>query len=294
MTMLNKLILGTANFINPYGIYSDGHTIDNEIIQDIFKTAQEWNVNIFDTAFVYGDFFSLLNKNFNLSNLKIITKFNIIDDYDVILKRIQYAKEKYNFNEYYGLLIHDPWNLSKIDTRKMFNFFEIIKKQDLVKKIGISIYDMDDFENFKQFVDPEFIELIQIPLNPLNQTFINNKFLDYTLQNNIEVHARSLFLQGVLLSDRVPKALRELEPLWNIFIDGAKCYSSRLEALLCWGFSQNAINKWILGVASLENFLNILQQSQNINVENIKQSNSFDVLKNISHPLVDPRNWNFL
>jgi aryl-alcohol dehydrogenase-like predicted oxidoreductase len=195
------------------------------------------------------------------------------------------AKEQYNFGGYYGLLVHDPQNLKIIDKDELLSLFDKLRNNDLVIKIGISAYDLNDIENFRKIIDPE---LIQIPFNPINQTFINDEFIDYVEQKEIEVHARSLFLQGVLLSDKLPEFLNDLEPLWCLYMEATKSFKSRLDALLSWAFTHKWVSKWILGVSCKQDLLGIIEsKSQEV-------AHSFFALKGIVHPMADPRNWKII
>lgn len=275
--MLSKIGIGTANFTQNYGILSSGSVID---VDSILKLAVDNGIDTFDTAFAYGDFPSLLRDN--LSDVKIITKFSILDDYNTIFQKMKYAKEQNNFDGYYGLLIHDPQNLAEVNKSEIVSLFDKLRKNNLVKKIGISVYDISDLKNFRNIIDPD---IIQIPLNPLNQIFVNDKFVNYVEQQGIEVHARSLFLQGVLLSDKLPESLNDLEPLWRLYMEVTKSYNSRLDALLSWALTHQWVSKWILGVSCKQDLEGIIES------KNQAVSPSFFALKNMSHTMADPRNW---
>ena len=274
--MLSKIGIGTANFTQNYGILSSGDAVD---VHSILKLVMENKIDTFDTAFGYGDFLSFVGEE---SNLKIITKFRVLDNYNDIFQKMKDAKEQYNFGGYYGLLIHDPQNLEKADKGELLRLFDKLRNDGLVKKIGISVYDLNDLENFRNIMEPD---LIQIPLNPLNQAFINDKFIDYVRQQEIEVHARSLFLQGVLLSDKLPESLNDLEPLWRLYMEATKSYKSKLDALLLWAFTHQWVSKWILGVSCKQDLEEIIES------KNKKISDPFSALKDMAHPMTDPRNW---
>ena len=183
-------------------------------------------------------------------------------------------------------MLHDPQNLHKIDQQKLRGFFDCLREHDYVQKIGVSAYDLQEIKNFHSIKIPD---IIQIPLNPLNQTFINDEFLDYINIHNIEVHARSLFLQGVLLSEHLPQELVNLRPLWKKFIEIVRPYQSKLKALLSWASTQDWVHKWVIGVSSSDNLQEIINYSKNIEVLDLL--NHLIDFKNIKHPLIDPRNW---
>ncbi len=288
--MLSKIGIGTANFTQNYGILPSDDAID---VNSILKLATDHGIDTFDTAFAYGDFLSILDDKSDLSNLNVITKFSILDDYDAIFQKMKHVKEQYSFDGYYGLLIHDPQNLERADKGELLSLFDKLHNGGLVKKIGISVYDLNDLEGFRNIIDPE---LIQIPLSPLSQTFVNDKFIDYVERQEIEVHARSLFLQGVLLSDKLPESLNNLEPLWRLYMgifeqhsemymDATKSYNLRLEALLSWAFTHQWVSKWILGVSCKQDLEEIIESN------NQEISHPFSSLKYMAHPMTDPRNW---
>lgn len=283
--MLTKIAIGAANFTQSYGILSDGHAINEIDLESIFEIAEARNINAYDTAFAYGDLFSLFKNKAQLKNLQITTKFSALDDYDEVLKRIKKDNED-SCDAYYGLLIHDPQNLKKIQKNKLKKFFDEVRGEGLVKKIGVSVYDFDDLQSFKEVCNPD---LVQVPLNPLNQVFLDGGFASYVEAQNIEVHGRSLFLQGILLLDELPEKLKSLEPVWRIFTEARKAYQSHLEALLTWALSQKLVDKWVLGISSPNDLLEIVKCSKNI--MNNSSSFQFELLKTIKHPLSDPRNW---
>ena len=275
--MLSKIGIGTANFTQKYGILSCDDAIDVDLT---VKLAVNSGIDTFDTAFAYGDFPSLLCDN--LSNLRIITKFSVLDNYDDIFQKMKDAKEQNNFDGYYGLLIHDPQNLAEVNKSELLSLFDKLRENDLVKKIGISVYDLNDLENSRNIIDPD---IIQIPLNPLNQIFVDDNFIDYVEKKEVEVHARSLFLQGVLLSDRLPLSLRDLEPLWRLYMEITKPFKSRLEALLSWAFTHKWVSKWVLGVSSVADLIEIIESKSQA------EPHLFSALKDMTHSMADPRNW---
>lgn len=285
--MLNKLIIGTANFIKPYGILCESSALNTQEIHSIVKMATMHNINIYDTAVAYGDLLSVMPRDFNINQLQLITKFSVLGGgCQGFLGSLQKMQEQYNFNGYYAILIHDPHNLQSIDKKELIVFFKSLRDDYNINKIGVSVYDPKDVALFDSFFTPD---IIQIPLNPMNQSFNDNQFLDYINKNNIEVHARSLFLQGVLLAEELPLALEGLRPLWQEFIKSIQPLQSRLAALLSWANMQDWVDKWVFGVSSLRDLTEILYSLKNI--ENINCSNIFENFKNIKHPLIDPRNW---
>ena len=120
--MLNKIVIGTANFTKSYGILSNGTALAPEEINSIFSLAVNSCIDTFDTAFAYGDLFSVIKKDLKIDHMKIISKFSVLDNYQSILDLIKKATDQYNFKGYYAILLHDPQNLDKIDQKKLSSF----------------------------------------------------------------------------------------------------------------------------------------------------------------------------
>ena len=71
-----------------------------------------------------------------------------------------------------------------------------MKNKSLINKIGISIYNKEDLKKIKNF---KFLDILQVPVNVFDRTFTKKKILNKLKLNNIELHGRSIFLQGLLL-----------------------------------------------------------------------------------------------
>jgi aryl-alcohol dehydrogenase-like predicted oxidoreductase len=278
--MLSKVVLGTANFTQPYGILSEGIFIPKEEVLSILDSAAYNKIEFLDSALNYGDIYSIIPENYS-KKFKIITKFKISDDFDEVLKKIR----MYDKDSLYGILVHDSQNFPFANINILLDFFKSLCQDYGVKKIGFSVYDMQDIENFKHLFTPD---IIQIPLNPLNQTFNNDSFRTYIKENEIEVHARSLFLQGVLLLKTLPKTLDPLKEIFLEFQKSTMVFPSCLDAILSWAFHKEWVNKWVIGVSSNEHIKQLINTIKKVDH---MEAPDFDCFKEIQNSLIDPRNW---
>lgn len=274
--MLSKIILGTANFTQNYGILGDSLT--NEQVGSILEFAYDNNISTLDAALGYGNLSEIISSE-QLSNFNIITKISVLDDKETILSKIDLY---YKNRPIYAVLAHDPQNINKDNICRVNKTLDSLRSVFGIKKIGVSIYDMNDLENFEQVHLPE---LIQIPLNPLNQYFNNEDFKKYISKHKVEVHARSLFLQGILLSELLPEKLNALHNHWSSVNNILKTYPSKLHGLMNWALKQDWVKNWVIGVASLDNLKDIIDASAHLNDHSAPEFNK------INNPLVDPRNW---
>ena len=76
------------------------------------------------------------------------------------------------------------------------NILDNIKNSGLVKKIGVSVYSNDEIEDLLNF---ENINLIQLPYNLFDNEYQRKEILEKVKKRNIEIHTRSVFLQGLFL-----------------------------------------------------------------------------------------------
>lgn len=284
-----KIVIGTANFGKKYGNFTQKEKVKSNEIKNIFNYLNKNKINFLDTAYDYQ------NEN-ELENLKI-SKWNVITKIHYRnLKKENYIinlKKKLGFKKYYGILIHIK-NTNEILNKKnieLFNFLKYLKKKGATKKIGFSIYEPEHvkllLKNFK-------FNLIQCPINILDTRLIKNGYLKKLKNKNIEIHARSIFLQGLLLSNlnKIPKKFS----LWKKISYGWENYLikkniSKLE--YCLDFINNVpeVDKIVVGLNNLNQLKEILNILKKIKNKNKKIINFKFIYKN-STKLIDPRKWN--
>jgi aryl-alcohol dehydrogenase-like predicted oxidoreductase len=281
--MHNKIILGTANFTQAYGVLSDESVMPSSDMCSILSQAYESGIRTLDTAIGYGDITQTVPLDL-LKKFKIITKVSALNDEAQLLKKM----EMYKGLNVYAVLIHDPQNLVLVSPSVVRSRLEALRSHYAVEKIGVSAYDVGDIEQFKAVFPPQ---LIQMPLNPLNQSFDTASFIEYVQTYGIEVHARSLFLQGLLLAQDLPKKLEALHDVWASAKHTLEKYPSALQGLLLWASAKPWVHSWILGVSSVRDFQEILGVAR-VKERDIEQE--VPIFQPVNHPLVDPRCWSAL
>ena len=68
--------------------------------------------------------------------------------YEIMKKKIFLLKKKLKINSFYGYLIHDENDLYSKQGEKIFNALLKIKNEGIIKKIGVSIYNLKIFLKF--------------------------------------------------------------------------------------------------------------------------------------------------
>jgi aryl-alcohol dehydrogenase-like predicted oxidoreductase len=201
-----KIGLGTAQFGLNYGISNKSGKTSLPEVKEILKTASDNNVRIIDTAALYGESEKSLGLGFpEMNQFIIVTKTpaydkNEIKEEDGILLRNTFFKSLANLGQksVYGLLMHHADDLLAENGTLLWQALQEIKNEGFVEKIGVSAYSSHQIDRVLDRFD---IGLIQIPLNIYDQRFLKDGYLVKLQRENIEIHARSLFLQGLLLMD---------------------------------------------------------------------------------------------
>ena len=131
-------------------------------------------------------------------------------------------------------------------------------------------------------------DIIQAPLNVFDQRIIRTGWLQKLASEDIEVHVRSIFLQGLLLMEpnSRPKYFdqwTDLLVLWDKFVNDADI--SRASACIAFIKQQLNISHAVIGI---DNFAHLEQI-----VDIFSQPGSFDAheLYSVDMRLIDPFNW---
>jgi len=196
MGKINKLALGTAQFGLDYGISNhDGQTTIGEV-KSILDYAKGNGINTLDTASAYGNSEQVLGET-GVNNYQIITKTTPLKNgVGEVIKDFHRSLDNLNVEQVDGLLIHNIDDTKDKQFSILLDRLNKLKKEGLIKKIGFSVY-MPEQVDF--LLDTFDFDLIQVPFNVFDDRLTRGGQLRALKNRGIEVHARSVFLQGVLL-----------------------------------------------------------------------------------------------
>ena len=290
--LTNKLIIGTAQFKKGYGITNINKRINNKEIKKIFTLINKNNMKYFDTAPFYGNSEKILGEYINQKEIvtkipdikeKIISKKSILETKKILFQSIKNLK----INNLYGVLLHSSFDLLKPGKKYLIDFLRGIKKDKITKKVGVSIYEKKDFYDIQKFFSPD---IIQLPLNIIDRRLITNNFLKKIKDKKIEIHARSVFLQGVLLENpkNFPPFFQQFKSdFLHLRNEIKKNKISLLKAYLAFVLTIKEIDKIVIGIALSKQLKQILK------IFNLKKIEKIDIdIPVISNKtLLDPRLW---
>jgi len=287
---MKKIVIGTANFGMDYGIgHNQNKLIDSDIVE-IINTAKKTGIDTIDTAISYGNCEKILGK-IGLKNWKVITKLpqiplEVKKPYEWCNDQILSSLKKLNIYNLDGVLLHHPKDILKLENKDILQSLFDLKKDNIIKKIGVSIYEKRDLEDILELFCPE---IIQCPLNIIDTRLLENNYLESISKLGIEIHIRSIFLQGILLNSfkELPKEFSKFQNFWiywKTWLETNKL--SPLEACIRFVNSISYVDKILVGVNSKCQLSEIIKYFEKPSI-NYKPSINFQKIEE----LIDPRFW---
>lgn len=253
----DKIIIGTANFNQKYGILKN--RLNNQNINKVLNFSKKKKIKFIEFSKDYNSL-KLKSKNFQ-KNFKSYKKIDLQDKYfstgNTNDKILDYLFENKKYNSCYGVTIRKPNLLLKTKGKKIFHLLNYLKKNKKISKIGITIYDTKNLNNIiKKFN----IDFIQLPYNFLNYE-VFNKTKKLIQRKKIEIHLRSIFLQGLLLKKNyeLPIELKKLSKYW-LYIDNylESIGTNRYAACLNFAINSGA-DKLIIGIDNVDQLKQIFK-----------------------------------
>ncbi len=285
---MSKLALGTVQFGLDYGISNTSGQVSLEEARKVLKLAKEYGVDTLDTSSTYGDSERVLG-NIGIDDYQIVTKTTSLQlGVDNVLKSFYRSLKKMNIQNVYGLLIHDTNDVKNRQFELLYKKLNQLKQVGVINKIGFSVYTPEQVDFLLDNFD---FDLIQIPFNIIDNRFVVGGQIKKLRDNNVEIHARSVFLQGLLLmnsQDKLEKFSRwkDLWNLWHEWLNDNEI--TALEATIRYAMSVSEISKVVVGIDSTVQLKEILEACEG-EVYNIPQN-----LFVHDADLLNPSNWSKL
>lgn len=289
-----KLVIGTANFGARYGFSSKTSLLNNQDIESVLDFARRNSIKELDTAFVYEGALSSL-KEHNLGEFKINSKVKILPNLEQNIKaqikrEVFFTLEQFSKKEINILHIHNPEILLTTAKDSIIECLSELKSQGYIKKIGVSIYSPKILDSLLVGFSPD---VIQAPFNIFDQRIVNTGWAATLLQKKIEIHVRSIFLQGVLLKseEELPNFFKNWNYVfsrWWSFLEQSSF--SPLEVTMAQIKEQCWVSKIVVGVDSLMQLEEIAYASKKVQDLSL-ETPAFEIK---DERLLDPSKWSSL
>lgn len=203
---LLPFVLGTAQFGLDYGVANRDGRVAPAAAAEILALAKRSGISILDTAPSYGVAENVLgqlagdDRDFDFITKTLPAGSESLDD--EVLTRIERAfadsLHVLRRERVAGILVHHAEDLLKPGGDRLFERLQTWQDKGRVDKIGVSVYERAELEAiFERYP----LNLVQLPLNVFDQRLHGEGVLAELSRRGVEIHVRSVFLQGLLLMD---------------------------------------------------------------------------------------------
>jgi aryl-alcohol dehydrogenase-like predicted oxidoreductase len=262
---LTRIALGTAQFGLHYGIANFGERVQESEAHGILSQAWQQGIYTLDTAAAYGNSEEVLGRH-DVKDWQVVSKLPPLAD-DVedvsawVMTTTTSALQRLKIGRLRGLLLHRPQQLFGPHGPALLSALKSVQENGWVEKIGISIYDP---EELSALLDLHPFELVQSPASIIDQRLQQSGWARQLHQAGIEIHTRSAYLQGLLLSPTMQKkrfaSYSALWDFWNQWLE--KQNLTPLQACVQFALAQPYVDKVVLGFDTVEQFNEMVQAAE--------------------------------
>jgi aryl-alcohol dehydrogenase-like predicted oxidoreductase len=292
--------LGTVQFGLDYGISNqNGRTPIHEAAR-ILARAREAKISVIDTASLYGQSEATLGRALpRPHNFLIVTKTPKFgpsvtqESVDCLHRAFEKSLQLMQVEQVYGLLIHQATDLLCPGSEQLISALQSLQSKQLVTHIGMSVYEPSTTLQILKQHGTRWLSLVQLPFNVFDQRFAGSEALALLQAAQVEIHARSPFLQGLLLMD--PQVVPPHFAPWSAHLERCRAVVdalrvSPLSAAL--GFSLHApfVHHTVTGASSLRELDELVAAAQQAG----GRADIFNALSSLgqtAEQLIDPQRW---
>ena len=190
-----KIVLGTVQLGIPYGINNASGKPSQTEAFAILDSAYDHGIRILDTADGYGEALKVIGDHNRATrrSFRIINKFK--SDDTPLHQKLENSLKLLNATSLYCYMYHQVSDYAAGIEKK--NLAEL-KGRGLIQNVGLSLYSTEELEIVINDAD---INIIQLPVNILDFGAKKRKLIDQARKAGKEIHARSVYLQGLFFKD---------------------------------------------------------------------------------------------
>jgi len=287
-----RLALGTAQFGLNYGIANQNGQVPHQEAKEMLQLAAANHIDTLDTAIDYGESESCLGK-LGIQDFKIVTKLPAVPDgcADIniwVQEQVALSLTRLGVNSIYGLLLHRSWQLLGSSGKALYNAMQALKNSGQVLKTGISIYSPNELEAITKLFP---LDLVQAPFNLVDRRLHTTNWLHRLKDSGVEIHTRSVFLQGLLLMAKpnIPPKFAAWCDLWTKWHEWIANHEiSAVQTCLAFPFAFPEIDRIVVGTDSISQLEQIINAANNTFLVDLPD------LSCDAENLINPAFWNKL
>ncbi len=288
-----ELALGTANWGRSYGAPGREATVGEQTARGLAAAFLAAGHRMVDTAPAYGGAEDLVGSVLT-GRARVVSKVPaaVMAEPDAAGRAVaglRRSLQRTRVDRFAGVLLHDASAATSADGRGR-DVVAAIRDADLADRVGVSVYSPEEATAAVEILGAD---LVQLPCNLLDQRFIESGCLHDLISAGVEVHARSVFLNGVLLADPdyLDGPLAPLAPAVRRVRDAAAAVGcSVLELATAFARSATGADAVLVGafaVAQLQEVLVAWDKAQ----DHPSSALGWTGLAATGEPAVDPRTW---
>ncbi len=296
---IRRLSLGTVQFGVPYGIASQGGLLGTEAVDAILSLALDAGIQSLDTAAAYGlseeRIGNFVRRRGCADAFEFCTKLSELGEglsgpslSGAVSRAVESSLRKLSVPYVDQYLVHESADLRRYGGA-LVEALLAQRDRGRVQRLGVSIYGPEDLELLEEY--PE-LDVVQHPLSVFDQRLLVDGRLEELHGAGTSVHARSIFLQGLLAVplESLPARAQHTKPKLVELHDILREWQlTPMEASLQFA-SATKVDKIVIGVdspAQLEDNLNALARP--ISADLFEQLTA--AFHTISSDTIDPRTW---
>lgn len=272
-----------------YGIANRAGQVERDAAEAIIARAHASGFDLLDTAVAYGDSERRLGE-IGVADWKIVSKLPAApagcSDFDAwALECLESSLRRLRVKRLYGLLFHRPGQLLEPSGAKLYHALALLRERGLVEKIGVSVYSPEELDAIFSLFR---FDIVQAPFNVIDRRLLNSGWLRRLHGDGVEVHTRSVFLQGLLLMNSKSRPAQfdtwaELWSEWHRWLEDQAV--DPLAGCLSFVRSFEEIDRIVIGVDSVSQLEAILE------VGEIPAGTVPSSLMSNDLQLIDPSMW---
>jgi aryl-alcohol dehydrogenase-like predicted oxidoreductase len=285
----NRFALGTVQFGLRYGVANSAGQVSPQEATAIVCEARAAGFDTLDTASAYGNSEQRLGE-IGVTSWRVVSKLphmprGVEDVESWVVECVGQSLRRLRIPKLHGLLVHRSQDLLTSSGGELYRALVRLKSEGYAEKIGVSVYGPAELDELW----PKFkLDLIQAPLNVIDRRLATSGWLKRLRFGGAEIHARSAFLQGLLLMEAAERPARfdqwrTLWEKWQSWLDG--CGMTPLEACLAFALSYDEVDRIVVGVDNVRQLHEIIANSATRSMRPPEE------LANADLDLIDPSRW---
>ncbi len=285
---MNRVLVGTAQFGAAYGATNTRGRLTDRAVQSIVAEAIAHGLGGFDTAVAYGDAEQRLGDALRtLAAIpRVVTKLRL-DDLDGrdVSDVLAESRRRIGVDQL-DVLLHRSDDVNDSAFAALRDTLLEERAAGRVGALGVSVYDEAELAMCHVAL-PE-LTLVQVPGSVVDRRLLGSALLAGLAASGVEVHVRSVFLQGLLLlaEDDLPAHFADLrDVIRSLDAQARERSTTRIALVLSAILNDPIVDAIVVGATSAQELRDTLFAAE------AARDVTPPPAAIVSDDLVDPRRW---